>query len=79
MGVVVKVGEAKTRLSELLAMAEAGGDVVIARGDTPIARLAPVASRSDVRAVIEQIKEAHKDVAPMTMDEILRWRDEARR
>jgi antitoxin (DNA-binding transcriptional repressor) of toxin-antitoxin stability system len=42
MTTVVKVQEAKTRLSALLAEVEAGADIVIARGDVPIARLVPV-------------------------------------
>ena len=33
MTITVKVGEAKTRLSELLAKVEAGEEVVIARGN----------------------------------------------
>ena len=38
----VKVHEAKTRLSALLAEVEAGADIVIARGDVPVARLVPI-------------------------------------
>ncbi len=34
--------DAKTRLSELVAAAEAGEEVVIARGGTPAVRLVPV-------------------------------------
>ena len=37
--VTVNVHEAKTNLSRLLAQAEAGEDVVIARNGTPVARL----------------------------------------
>jgi len=44
MATVVKVQEAKTRLSALLAEVEAGADIVIARGDVPVARLVPVTS-----------------------------------
>ncbi|MHA6801434.1 type II toxin-antitoxin system Phd/YefM family antitoxin [Bounagaea algeriensis] len=39
----VKVQEAKTQLSTLLSEVERGEEVVIARGDVPVARLAPVA------------------------------------
>lgn len=39
---IVKVQHAKTHLSALLVAVEAGEDVVIARGDKPIARLVPV-------------------------------------
>ena len=42
MTVIVKVGEAKTHLSDLLARVEAGEEIIIARGKTPIARLAPI-------------------------------------
>lgn len=42
MARIVKVQEAKTHLSALLAAVEAGEDVVIARGDQPVARLVPV-------------------------------------
>lgn len=38
----VKVQEAKTRLSAILAEVERGEEVVISRGDTPVARLIPV-------------------------------------
>lgn len=39
MAVTVNVYEAKTRLSELLALAEAGEEVVVARNGKPIVRL----------------------------------------
>lgn len=42
---VVKVHEAKTELSKLLARAEAGEDIVIARGDEPVMRLVSVRRR----------------------------------
>lgn len=35
----VKIQHAKTHLSALIAAVEAGEEVVIARGDTPVARL----------------------------------------
>lgn len=37
----VTVQAAETRLSELIAEVEAGGEVVIARAGTPVARLVP--------------------------------------
>ncbi len=39
---VVKVQEAKTRLSAILAEVECGTEVVISRGDIPVARLTPI-------------------------------------
>ena len=38
----VNVGQAKTQLSKLLARAEAGEDVEIARDGVPVARLVPI-------------------------------------
>lgn len=40
----VKVHQAKSELSRLLAAVERGEEVVIARGDTPIARLTAVSA-----------------------------------
>lgn len=36
---IVTIHQAKTHLSKLIAQAEAGGEVVIARGKTPVAKL----------------------------------------
>lgn len=44
----VNIHEAKTTLSRLIALAEAGDEVVIARGDVPVARLVPI-REGDVR------------------------------
>lgn len=38
----VTIHDAKTNLSKLLARVEAGEEIVIARGKTPIARLTPI-------------------------------------
>lgn len=40
----VKVQYAKTHLSALLARVQDGEEIVIARGDTPVARLVPLSS-----------------------------------
>ena len=42
MTTTVKVHEAKTQLSKLIARAEAGEEVIIARGKKPVVRLIPV-------------------------------------
>ena len=39
---IVTIHQAKTNLSKLIAAAEAGEEVVIARGKSPVVRLAPV-------------------------------------
>ncbi|MFJ8815200.1 type II toxin-antitoxin system Phd/YefM family antitoxin [Amycolatopsis thermoflava] len=43
----VKVQEAQTRLSAILADVERGEEVVIARGDVPVARLVPLQEPPD--------------------------------
>jgi prevent-host-death family protein len=42
----VNVGQAKTDLSKLLARAEAGEDVEIARGGVPVVKLVPIESQA---------------------------------
>jgi prevent-host-death family protein len=42
MGIQVNIGEAKTRLSELVAAAKRGEEVVIARAGQPEVRLVPI-------------------------------------
>lgn len=79
MPITVKVGEAKTNLSNLLARVEAGEEVIIARGHDPIARLTRIPRETAVFAVIAEIKAARANRAPTTADEILAWRDEGRR
>jgi len=41
----INIGEAKTSLSRLIALAERGEDVVIARQGTPAVRLTPIQPR----------------------------------
>jgi antitoxin (DNA-binding transcriptional repressor) of toxin-antitoxin stability system len=79
MAITVKVGEAKTHLSDLLARVEAGEEVIIARGDNPIVRLSRIRRGADLDAVIGEIKAARSSRAPTTVDELRSWRDEGRR
>ncbi len=44
MAITVTIHQAKTQLSKLIARVEAGEQVVIARGKTPVARIEPVAA-----------------------------------
>ena len=46
MTLMFNVAEAKAKLSELLARAESGEEVIIARGGKPIATLRPIAGRA---------------------------------
>ena len=79
MPVQVNVGEAKTRLSELLARVEAGEEVVIARGNHPVARLVALDKHSRTRGAIAALRalRARKQEGPsITVEEILAWRHE---
>ena len=72
----VKIGEAKTHLSALLAQVEAGEDLVICRGLVPIARVTRVESEPKqemLRATLRRERAAQKTV---TTAEILSWRHE---
>ncbi len=79
MSITVKVGEAKTRLSELLTRVEAGEEVVIARGNEPIARLVPLDEQARRRAAIDAIKALRAKFKPVTTEEILAWKHEGHR
>jgi antitoxin (DNA-binding transcriptional repressor) of toxin-antitoxin stability system len=74
MAITVKVGEAKTHLSELLAQVEAGEDVVIARGDVPVARLSRINRHQDLGALIEEVRRARARAKSVYTDELLDWR-----
>lgn len=78
----VKVSDAKTHLSELLARVEAGEEFVIARGNEPVARLVPLDERAQRRAAFEDLvawrdrARASGRLKPVTLEEILAWRHE---
>ena len=53
MSITVNIGEAKTRLSELVAKVEAGEEVVIARGNEPVAKLTALDDQARRAAIVE--------------------------
>jgi len=80
--------EAKTHLSELVARAEHGEEVIITRHNKPVARLVPMGEvspelyrrRLDAAAALQVVGRAMaKRGGPVTLEEILAWRDEGRR
>ncbi|WP_438749227.1 type II toxin-antitoxin system Phd/YefM family antitoxin [Pararhizobium sp. O133] len=79
MTIEVKVAQAKTHLSQLLSKVEAGEDVIISRGNEPIARLVRIDGRSERIAAIEALRMERKRHKPVTSEEILEFRDEGRR
>ena len=60
MTIYVKVGEAKTHLSELLNKVEAGEEVVISRGNEIVARLIGTGAKKSVREAIASIRASRK-------------------
>ncbi len=80
--------EAKTHLSELVARVEAGDEIVITRHNKPVAKLVPIGEVSPELyrrrlAAAEALQAVGRQIAkrggPVTIEEILAWRDEGRR
>lgn len=80
--------EAKTHLSELIARAERGEEVVITRHNKPVAKIVPisevspelVARRRQALVELQAIgRKMEANGGPITVEEILQWRDEGRR
>jgi prevent-host-death family protein len=71
--VQVNVQEAKTRLSQVLAAAERGEDVVIARDGKPVARLVPVVTPAprEVGFVGGSVPDAFFE--PLPDEELAHW------
>ena len=80
MATVVKMHEAKTNLSSLVARALAGEDIVIARGDKPQVKLVPVEDESKKPRVPGALKgkisipDSFFD--PMSEEELKLWEGE---
>lgn len=71
MTIVVNVHEAKSQLSRLIARAEAGEEVVIARAGTPAVRLAPVAQPADRKpGLLRHIPVPDSILDPLTPEEL---------
>ncbi|HYF55733.1 MAG TPA: type II toxin-antitoxin system prevent-host-death family antitoxin [Salinarimonas sp.] len=78
MTIVIKVDDMDQQLAELVRRVEAGEVVVIERDDRPIARVVPADGRGDVKAAIEQIRAARATRKPVTLEEIIAWKNEGR-
>ena len=81
MSITVNIGEAKTRLSELVAKVEAGEEVVIARGNEPVAKLTALDDQARRAATVEAMLRERDDGTrkKVTLEEILAWRHEGHR
>ena len=70
----VKIGEAKTHLSALLSEVEAGENIVICRGQTPIARFTRIDHARDHAALQAVMRWERARQQAVTATEILSWR-----
>jgi prevent-host-death family protein len=76
MAQTVGIGEAKTNFSKLVRRAEAGEEIVVRRGQEPVARIVPLKKRGGVRGFgsmkgeismvsDEEMKKVDKEIAQM--------------
>ncbi|MDR1186276.1 MAG: type II toxin-antitoxin system prevent-host-death family antitoxin [Bifidobacteriaceae bacterium] len=77
MAITMNIQEAKARLSQLVAQAEEGHDVVIARAGRPVVRLEPVAGKPARRLGLfaTNLTEADQaeSLAPLEQYEVALW------
>lgn len=73
----VKVQYAKTHLSALLASVERGEEVVIARGDQPVARLVPVEEAKERVLGFVHYSIPETFFEPLPDDELAEWEADA--
>lgn len=84
MTIHVNIGEAKTRLSELVEAAKRGEEVIIARSGSPEVKLVPVEPKRDLEAIAKARREAYGSwkgkfpddidwTAPMSEQELAEW------
>lgn len=72
----VTIHKAKTNLSKLIARAEAGEEIVIARGRTPVARLVPIEPPKPKRqfgSMKGRVKVTEAFFEPLPEDELKLW------
>ncbi len=71
----VKVQYAKTHLSALLASVEGGDEIIIARGDRPVAKLVPVDSDQERELGFVSYAVPPEFFEPLSDDELSQWED----
>ncbi len=69
----MNVGEAKTRLSELLVLAEHGEDIVLARAGKPIARLVRIEPRPPRQFGRMALRVPDSFFEPLPEEELAAW------
>jgi prevent-host-death family protein len=73
MSKTVKVQEAKTHLSALLHEVERGEEILIARGDTPVAKLVPIGEQSGRELGFVHYEVPDSFFEPLPESEIEAW------
>jgi prevent-host-death family protein len=75
MNEMISIHAAKTHLSRLIVRVEAGEEIVIARGHTPVARLVPMAPRPQriFGALRERIAVGPQFFEPLPPGELESW------
>jgi prevent-host-death family protein len=75
MDETVSVHSAKTHLSQLLARAEEGEVITIARGKTPVAKLVSIATKGkrEFGAMRGRVSIGPEFFEPLPVDELDRW------
>jgi prevent-host-death family protein len=76
MADTITIHAAKTSLSKLVARVEAGEEIVIARGGTPVAKLVPIVRTQPKRrfgALRGKISIGPEFFEPLPEDELNRW------
>lgn len=74
----VKIAEMKAHLSELVTRAEAGEEIVIHRGNRPVARLVPLVETTDRRSAFDDMIAARDGgrIKRVSIDELIAWKHE---
>ena len=76
---IVTVHKAKTELSKLIARAEAGEEIIIARGNKPVARLAPIREPAEkgrgLGAWKGKLVVPDKFFDPLSEEDFISWED----
>jgi len=76
----VKIAEAKAHFSELVARAEAGEEIVISRGNKPVAKLVSAALPGRTEEAIAGLRRLRaRGTGKVSLAEILAWRHEGHR
>ena len=72
----MNIAEAKAKLSELIAAAERGEEVMIARGGKPVVRVIPAQSKGPsfrIGIAEDEVARVPDFFEPMADEEIARW------